>query len=146
MTELRHAPGMLHGMPLPLPDLDTQPFWEGCGESKFLVPRCGACGATRWPPGPMCPECQSMETEWIESTGRGTVYSWVVATHPVAEVLVDQVPYVVGLIDLEEGVRVIGNVLGCAPEEVEAGMPVELFFEQVEDVRLPNFKIAREEA
>jgi uncharacterized OB-fold protein len=131
---------MLKGMPLPQPDLDTQPFWDGCQEGKFLVPRCRACGATRWPPGPMCPECQSVETEWIESSGRGSVYSWVVATHPVHEVLVDQVPYVVGLIELEEGVRVVGNVEGCPPEEVEPGMPVELFFEEVEGIPMPNFR------
>ena len=131
---------MLKGMPLPQPDLDTQPFWDGCQEGTFLVPRCRGCGATRWPPGPMCPECQSSETEWIESSGRGTVYSWVVATHPVHEVLVDQVPYVVGLIELEEGVRVVGNVEGYPPDEVEAGMTVELFFEEVEGIRLPNFR------
>ena len=133
---------MLRGMPLPLPDLDTQPFWDGCQEGRFLVPRCGACGETRWPPGPMCPACQSQDTEWIESSGRGTVYSWVVAAHPVAEVLVDQVPYVVGLIELEEGVRVVGNVEGCDPGEVEAGMAVELFFEEAGGMRLPNFRKA----
>jgi uncharacterized OB-fold protein len=88
----------------------------------------------------MCPECQSLETQWLEASGRGSVYSWVVVTHPVAAELVDQVPYVVGLIELEEGVRVVGNVLGCSPEDVEAGMPVELFFEQIEDVHLPNFR------
>lgn len=131
---------MLKGMPLPQPDLDTQPFWDGCQEGTFLVPRCRSCRATRWPPGPMCPECQSSETEWIESSGRGTVYSWVVATHPVHEVLVDQVPYVVGLIELEEGVRVVGNVEGYPPDEVEAGMLVELFFEEVEGIRVPNFR------
>ena len=132
---------MLRGMPLPEPDLDTQPFWDGCRDHRFLVQRCLECGAPRWPPGPMCPECQSTATEWIASSGRGTLYSWVVATHPVHPVLVDQVPYVVGLIELEEGVRVVGNVGGCPPEAVEAGLPVELYFTQVEDVRLPNFRV-----
>ena len=136
---LRPAAG-LRGMPLPRPDLDSAPFWNGCEDGRFLVPRCASCGAMRWPPGPMCPECQSQETAWIAAAGRGTVYSWVVVTHPVADVLVDQVPYVVGLIELEEGVKVVGNVLGCAPAEVEAGLPVELFFERVGDVNLPNFR------
>jgi uncharacterized OB-fold protein len=88
----------------------------------------------------MCPECQSTVTEWIESSGRGSVYSWVVAAHPVAEVLADQVPYVVGLIELEEGVRVVGNVVDCAPEEVEAGMAVEVFFEPCGEFLLPNWR------
>jgi uncharacterized OB-fold protein len=127
-------------MPLPEPDRDTRPFWDGCARERFLVPRCGQCGATRWPPGPMCPECQSTVTEWIESSGRGSVYSWVVAAHPVAEVLADQVPYVVGLIELEEGVRVVGNVVDCAPEEVEAGMAVEVFFEPCGEFLLPNWR------
>jgi uncharacterized OB-fold protein len=134
---------MLRGMPLPQPDLDTQPFWDGCQREKFLVPRCRACDKARWPPGPSCPDCQSTETAWTESTSRGSVYSWIVATHPVDPVLVDQVPYVVALIELEEGVRVVGNIEGCRPEEVVAGMEVELFFEDVEGMLLPNFRHPR---
>lgn len=134
------APDVLRGMPLPRPDLDTQAFWDGCQEGKFLIPRCRSCQAFRWPPGPMCPECQSMDTEQVAASGRATVYSWVIVTHPVAEVLADQVPYTVGMIELAEGVRVVGNVIGCPPDEVEAGMPVELFFERVEDVNIPNFR------
>jgi uncharacterized protein len=135
---------VLKGMPLPKPDLDTQPFWDGCQAERFLIPRCGACGTSRWPPGPMCPVCQSQETEWIESTGRGSVYSYVIAVHPVHPVLVEQVPYAVALIDLQEGVRVVGNVLGVAVDEVDIGLPVELFFEQVAGVNLPNFRVATE--
>ena len=134
---------VLRGMPLPAPDLDTQTFWDGCAEERFLLPRCGACGAFRWPPGPMCPECRATETEWVQASGCGSVYSWVVVTHPAAEQLVDQVPYVVGLIELEEGIRVVGNVANCPPESVEAGLPVEVYFTQVEDVCLPNFRARR---
>jgi len=134
---------MLKGMPLPQPDLDTQVFWDGCNAEKFLVPLCESCGRTRWPPGPMCPECHSTDTDWIESTGKGSVYSWIVAAHPVDPVLVDQVPYVVAMIDLAEGVRVVGNVDGCPPDEIVAGMPVELIFEQRdENTKIPNFRKA----
>ena len=93
----------------------------------------------RWPPGPMCPIARRPRRDWISVSGRGTLYSWVVAVHPVDPVLADQVPYVVGLVELEEGVRVVGNVEGCPPHEVTVGMPVEVFFEEVGDVRLPNF-------
>jgi hypothetical protein len=135
---------MLTGMPRPLPDRDTQPFWDGCRDGRFLVPRCAACGHARWPPGPMCPTCQSTDTDWIESSGRGTVYSWIVATHPVDPVLADQVPYVVAMIDLPEGVRVVGNVDGCRPEEVTAGMEVELFFSDPgeDGIPIPSFRAA----
>jgi uncharacterized OB-fold protein len=133
---------VLQGMPLPLADRDTQPFWDGCREGRFLLPRCGNCDRFRWPPGPMCPFCQARECEWIDACGSGTVYTWVIVTHPVHPSLVDQVPYVVGLVELEEGVRVVGNVNGCSPEEVAADMPVELYFEELaDDVRLPNFRV-----
>lgn len=131
---------MLTGMPRPRADLDTQPFWDGVAERRFLVPTCGICETPRWPPGPMCPSCQSQETEWRETDGTGTVYSWVVVTHPVAEALVEQVPYAVGLIELPEGVRVVGNVLGVDPSAIRAGMPVRLVFEDAGDgALLPNW-------
>ena len=132
---------MLHGLPRPRPDLDTQPFWDGCAEGRFLVPTCAGCGRPRWPPGPMCPYCRSEATDWVPAAGRGSVYSWIVASHPVDPVLADQVPYVVAMIDLPEGIRVVGNVLGCEPAEVTAGMAVELMFEDAgEGLRLPNFR------
>lgn len=131
---------MLRGMPLPVPDSDTQPFWDGCQEDRFLLPRCSACATSRWPPGPICPSCQCADTDWVETSGRGSLYSWVVVTHPVDDVLVDQIPYVVGMIELEEGVRVVGNVLGCEPDEVYDGMPVRVVFEEMGGMRLPNFE------
>jgi uncharacterized OB-fold protein len=127
-------------MPAPEPDLDSKPFWDGCARDEFMLPRCIACGTVRWPPGPMCYRCQDGRTEWFAASGRGSVYSWIVAAHPVLPVLADQVPYVVGLIELEEGVRVVGNVTGCSVDEVQAGMPVEVYFETADHgVRLPNF-------
>ena len=73
MEPLDQAAGLHLGGERLEPDLDTQPFWDGCQREQFLVPRCGACNTTRWPPGPMCPECQSTQTDWIESGGRGSV-------------------------------------------------------------------------
>ena len=75
----------------------------------------------------MCPDCQSTAIKWLTASGRGRVYSWVVATHPTLEALVDQVPYVVAMIDLDEGVRVIGNVAGIAPDAITDGLAVELY-------------------
>lgn len=133
----------LHGLPRPLPDLDTQPFWDGCREGRFLVQRCNNCRSTRWPPGPMCWNCQSMEFDWIESEGRGEVYSWIVVTHPVDPVLVDQVPFAVAMIDLAEKVRVVGNIAGIEPDRIQAGMPVELYFEEPgeDGIPIPNFRV-----
>jgi len=134
---------VLRGMPAPVPDLDTQPFWDGCEQERFLVPTCGSCGARRWPPGPMCPVCRSTATEWLESSGRGSVYSFLVVHHPVNPVLLDQVPYVVAMIELEEGIRVVGNVEDCDPDSVHTGMQVEVVFERHEEgMLIPNFRAA----
>lgn len=132
---------MIGGAPLPLPDPDTKPFWDGCDEETFLIPTCSACRAERWPPGPMCPECQSMDTEWHPATGRGRLYSWVVVHHPANPEMADSVPYAVGLIELDEGIRVVGNIHGCGPDELVTDLRVELFFERAADgSRLPNFR------
>ncbi len=134
---------MIHGAPLPSPDHDTKPFWDGCREGKFLIPRCRICGTARWPPGPMCPVCRSDETRWALATGSGQLYSWVIVHHPANAEMAESVPYAVGLIALAEGIRVVGNVHGCQPEELVDGLRVELFFEEAADgFRLPNFRRA----
>jgi uncharacterized protein len=132
---------VLSGLPEPIPDLDSKPFWDGCQEGRFLVPICRECRASRWPPGPMCPNCQATSTDWLEAVGTGRVYTWVIVTHSVHAATVDQVPYVVALIELPEGIRVVGNIIGCAPDQVRADLPVELFFEELPTgLRLPNFR------
>lgn len=134
---------MLEGLPLPLADHDTLPFWEGCSEGRLLLPHCRACGTVRWPPGPMCPECQGSDTNWVESTGKGKVYSWVVVHHAAHPALVDQVPYVIAMIELGEGIRMVGNVAGCTHDAIHVDLPVEVYFEEVaEDEQLPNFRVA----
>lgn len=128
--------------PLPVADPLTKPFWDGCREQRLLVQKCRACGSVRHPPGPVCLECRSPEADWIDSKGQGSVYSWIVVRHPIpAEVYADKVPYVVALIDLDEGTRVVSNITHCDLEAVEAGMRVEVYFRQAtETVTLPQFK------
>lgn len=133
--------GVLRGMPRPEPSLDSAPFWDGCQRDEFLIQRCSECGSFRWPPGPMCFNCQSTEADWVAASGHGHVYSWVVVTYPVHTVLNDQVPYVVALVELEEGIRVIGNVTGCEVTAIRADMKVQLYFATRHDgLRLPNFR------
>jgi uncharacterized OB-fold protein len=130
--------------PLPVPDPDSGPFWAGCREHRLLIQRCAGCGAFRYPPGPVCPHCRARGADWVQSAGRGTVYSWIVVTHPVPkEVYAAEVPYVVALVELEEGVRMASNIVGCAPAEVRADMPVEVLFDEVAPgVALPRFRPA----
>jgi uncharacterized OB-fold protein len=89
----------------------------------------------------MCPECRSLESTWEPASGRGRVWSWVVAHPPVLPSFADRVPFNVAVIELEEGVRMIGNIVECANEEIRDGMLVEITFEDVEDgVSLPQWR------
>lgn len=128
--------------PLPLPDPDSAPFWKGCREHRLMLQRCAACAQHRYPPHAYCPSCRSPDVEWVASSGRGSVFSWIVVTHPVPrEVFESEVPYVVALIELDEGVRIASNIVGCAPGDVYAGMRVGVWFDDVTpETTLPKFR------
>jgi uncharacterized OB-fold protein len=130
--------------PVPVSDPDSAPFWAGCCEHRLMVQKCAACGAFRYPPGPFCPHCRSHRAEWIRSAGRGKVFSWIVVTHPVPkDVYAGDVPYVVALVELDEGVRMASNIVGCAPSDVRGDMRVEVLFDDVAPgITLPRFKPA----
>jgi uncharacterized OB-fold protein len=124
--------------PLPQPDSLTQPYWDACRDERLEVSACGRCDHLFLPPGPCCPSCWSTELSTRVVSGRGRVFSYVVyrrTYHPGLPA-----PYVVGLIELEEGPRLISNVVGCEPEEVEIDMPVRLCFEPTGDFMLPRFE------
>ncbi|GAA2572745.1 OB-fold domain-containing protein [Actinomadura fulvescens] len=118
--------------------LDTAFYWEGAKAGELRIQRCADCGALRHPPGPMCPQCHSTRRDHITASGRGEVHSYVVHHHP--PVPGKTPPYVVAVVELDEGVRVVGNVVGCPPENVSVGMPVRVTFEQIDDeVTLPQW-------
>jgi len=128
-------------MPRPRPstNLDNQFFFDGAKEGKLLIQRCSSCGALRHPPGPMCPSCQSVEWEAVEASGRGTVYSFVTNHYP--QVPSFDYPLNVSLIELEEGVRLVSNVVGVDADAVEIGMAVEVEFTAFDDeLTLPQFR------
>jgi uncharacterized OB-fold protein len=128
-------------MPRPRPstNLDNAWWFEGAKEHKLLIQKCSSCGALRHPPGPMCPSCQSLEWEKLEASGKGTVYSFVTNHYP--QVPSFDYPLNVSLIELEEGTRLIANVIGIPAEEVEIGMAVEVQFEDHDaELSLPSFR------
>jgi uncharacterized OB-fold protein len=113
-------------------------WWEGCDEGKLLIQKCSDCGVLRHPPRPMCGRCQSTKWESIEASGKGSVHSYTVLHHPMIPGY--DLPLPVGLIDLDEGVRIVANVVGCKPEDIHIGMKVECIFEDVdESMKLPFF-------
>lgn len=128
-----------HHIPMPPMLWDNMGFWEGIKGHELVFQKCKQCDAWAHPPRPMCPRCRSLEKEWSPSTGKGIICSWVTyrqSLHPGFKV-----PYSVVLVELEEGVRVVSNMVDVKPEEIYIGMPVEVVFEDVaEDLTLPKFK------
>ena len=113
-------------------------FWAGVAEHKLLLERCAGCGLLRRPGAPMCGACHSVEADTQESTGRGTIHSWIVSKHPTEPDADDRI---VVLVELEEGIRLVSNLVGADPAEVENELPVELCFETYGDVTLPQFRL-----
>jgi uncharacterized protein len=115
-------------------------FWfEGARQHRLLIQRCTRCGTLRHPPRPMCAECRSYEWDVIDASGRGTVYSYVVNHYP--QVPAFDYPLAVGLIDLEEGTRLVANVIGIEPADIRIGMPVEVeWVDHDPDLSLPAFR------
>ncbi len=126
--------------PAPVPDVVTAPFWEGCAQGELRVQECRAC-RFRWLPGSVvCPHCWSDAVTWVASAGEGTVVTFAVyrrSYHPAFRLLV---PYVVAVVELAEGPRLVSNVDGVAPERVRVGMRVRVTFQPAGDTALPVFR------
>jgi uncharacterized OB-fold protein len=118
---------------------DTEYFWAGTRARELRIWRCGECGLLRHPPGPTCPRCGATRPEYQVASGRGEVYSYVVHHHP--PVPGRDVPFVVALVELPEGVRVLGELRGSDPAEVRVGLPVEIEFDRIDDeLTLPAWR------
>ena len=117
-------------------------WWEAVDRDEILIQRCTSCGALRHPPRPMCHECRSLEWEGVPTSGQGTVHSYVVMHHPPIPGY--EYPLPIGLIDLDEGTRMVSNLVECELGEIHIGMRVEGFVEEMEDgMKLPLFRPAR---
>ncbi len=135
-----------------LPDVDDDdaaPFWQGAARGELLVQTCTACGQRRMPPRPMCPACRSLRHAWTPLSGRGTVWSFVVAHPPLLPAYQQLAPYNVITVALEEDarLRLVGNLVARVdgsineidPSTIRIGEPVRVVFQQVEDVFLPRW-------
>jgi uncharacterized OB-fold protein/acyl dehydratase len=127
---LRPAPAINH---------DNRFFWEGVERHELRVQRCGGCETLLMPPGPRCPHCGSFEMSWTVATGRGRLYSFAVPEYP--KVAGFSYPLSVGLVELEEGVRIVANLVGLDPHrDLRIGMPLELCWLDGAVPPLPQFR------
>ncbi|MBX6378726.1 MAG: Zn-ribbon domain-containing OB-fold protein [Clostridia bacterium] len=134
---------MAYEKPLPSIDPETEPFWQGTRQGRLLFQECRACGQRQFYPRGFCTACGRDDLAWVESRGRGTVASFTVVHQAFDPSFSADVPYTVALVDLDEGVRMMSNIVGCDPAQVHIGMRVEVVFEPVtEDVTLYKFRPA----
>lgn len=135
-----------------LPDLDDEtsaPFWQGTARGELLVQACGSCSAWRMPPRPMCPRCQSLMVDWVPTSGRGTIWSFVIPHPPLLPAYAELAPYNAVVVALEEDptIRFVGNLVTDAdapinsvdPATIAVDAPVEVVFQTVDDVALPRW-------
>lgn len=127
---------------LPRPTPETQPFWDGAREGRLMLPWCEDCEKPHFYPRSLCPHCLSSRLVWRQATGRGTIHTYVI-NHKAARGF-DKVPYVIAVIELEEGPRMMSNVMvdgEPTPETIRIDMPVEVLFDPVTaEITLPRFR------
>jgi uncharacterized OB-fold protein len=129
---------------LPVPDLESREYWDACARGELLIKHCDACARDFFYPRAHCPRCWSTETSWKRASGRGTVYTFTVIHQNDLPPFRDRLPYVVAIVELEEGVRMTSNV-EADPAEVRCGLPVQVEFWQEargddDVVHLPVFR------
>jgi uncharacterized protein len=122
---------------------ETEPFWSGCAAGELRLQRCHQCRKFYFPPRPICPKCWSSDVEWNVVSGRATLHSYVINYRP-APGFADDAPYAIALVQLDEGPRMLSNIVDVenVPEKLILDMPLEVTFEQRGDMSIPQFRPA----
>jgi uncharacterized protein len=133
-----------YAKPLPHLDEESRPFWEALQRHELYIQKCRDCGDLRYHPRALCTNCLSSRTEWVRCKGAGKIYTFTVTNQNQAAGFRDSLPYVMAWVDLDEGLKMLTNIVDCPPQEVKIGMPVEAVFEDVTpEVTLVKFRPAR---
>ena len=128
--------------PLPIIDPGTKPFWDAARQHRLSIPRCRACGEHHFYPRELCPHCHSDDLEWTDASGHGEIYSFTIARKPAGPVYADDVPYIIAMIALDEGPRMLTNLVVSDVDCVRIGERVSVHFDDVTDeITLPKFTV-----
>jgi uncharacterized OB-fold protein len=126
--------------PAPVINAETKPYWDATLEGKLMLKQCTACGTVNWYPRTLCPSCGSFDTEWIQATGRGTIYTFSI-TRRGAGAYASAAPYVLAYVELDEGPRMMTNIVDCDVDAISIGDPVEVVFHDTgQGAALPRFR------
>jgi uncharacterized OB-fold protein len=129
------------GKLIPVPTEETAEFWRGCQQGELRIQRCGDCWRYQFPPQDFCRYCSSVKLAWTAMSGRGKVLSWTIVHWSPNPAYAADAPYSLALIQLEEGPRMLSNIVGCPPGPIQIGMQVKVEFEQCSpQILLPKFR------
>ena len=132
---------MSYNKPVPSIDPDSAPYWDGAKEGRLMIQRCNTTGQTFLYSRQLTPGVVDSAVEWIEASGKGTIYSFTVARRPAGQAFAGDCPYVIVSVELEEGARVMSNLVTDDPDSVAIGQAVEVVFDKVsDDLTIPKFK------
>lgn len=127
--------------PIPRPTPTSAGFWEAAARGELVLQRCEACRGWRHYPQPMCSSCHSLDWAWQRASGHGVIHSFVIAHRAFHAFWADKVPYVIATLELDEGVRMVDDMLELAPQEARIGLPVEVWFHDTgEGIVLPKWR------
>jgi uncharacterized OB-fold protein len=125
---------------LPAPDNASRHYWQSAADGKLVVQRCKDCGVFQFYPRALCATCAG-ETEWVDASGRGTLHTYTIIRQNRSPAFAALSPYAVGIVELEEGVRMMSNIVDCDVEQLQIGMPLEvLLLKAADDVGLPFWR------
>lgn len=124
---------MAHERELPQVEDETRPYWEAARQGRLLVKRCNACGVVHHYPRPFCPSCWSEDVEWLDASGRGTLYTYSVVFRNDLAPFDQWGAYVPAIVELDEGPRLMTNIVGAEPADLAVGMPVVVEFRELSD-------------
>jgi uncharacterized protein len=126
--------------PVPIPDDDSRPFFDGARRGQLMLQRCRSCGAWMWPVKPRCIACFAGTLEWAAASGRATLYTYTLIHQPFPG-FADELPFNLAVVDLAEGVRMRVNIVGCPNEDIHIGMALQVTFDDITgEVTLPRFR------
>ena len=129
--------------PLPTASGETKPFWDAARRGRFLTQRCNRCQEYQWYPRGFCSNCWTQDIEWVEASGKGTVWSYTITYQNRSPGFREEGAYVLALVALEEGgTKAFTNIVDCNPQDVYIGMPVEVVFRDAPGFKIPFFKPA----
>jgi uncharacterized OB-fold protein len=128
--------------PLPVPTPETAPYWEGLKQHELRIQRCRDCNRAYFYPRPFCPQCFSWNVEWFTASGKARLHTYEIV-HRAAPAFAPDAPYVLAVVELEEGPRMMTNLVDVTPDpaKLPLDMPLEIVYDQVSnEITLPKFR------